>query len=195
MLRAYADALTPWAVSTAARMVEQVNLRDIANWKAASAEMSKELRREILTAPTGETMRQLVAEQVTLIKSIPLDAAQRVQDLAIKAVEDGTRSKEIAAEIMRSGDVATSRATLIARTEVARAQSSLTEARAKAIGSTHYIWRTSHDGTVRKDHKRLDGKVFAWNDPPIADEHSGARANPGCIYNCRCFAEPILTES
>jgi len=194
MLRSYADALIPWATATAARMVEEVNQRDLAAWKAASAEMSKELQREIQTAPTGETMRKLMDEQVMLIRSIPLDAAQRVQDLTIKVLEDGTRANEIAAEIMRSGDVATSRAMLIARTEVARTESNLTQARAQHIGSTHYIWRTAHDSTVRADHKRLNGKVFAWNEPPVADERSGARANPGCIYNCRCWAEPILTE-
>jgi len=194
MLRAYADALTPWATATAAQMVESVNNRDLAGWKQVSTEMSKELQRQIQSAPVGETLRQLMAEQVTLIKSIPLDAGQRLHELTIKSLEDSTRAKEIAAEIMRSGEVAKSRATLIARTEVARTSSNLTEARATAIGSTHYVWRTSHDSTVRPDHKVLNGKVFAWKDPPVADQHSGARANPGCIYNCRCFAEPILSE-
>ncbi len=41
------------------------------------------------------------------------------------------RASEIAKEIMRSGDVAKSRATLIARTEVARTARVLTQARAE----------------------------------------------------------------
>ena len=175
-------------------MVEEVKQRDEVMWKTVGAEMSMELRRELQSAPTGETVRRLMAEQVTLIRSIPLEAAQRVHDLTLKGLEDSTRAKEIAAEIGRSGEVAASRAMLIARTEVARTASNLTEARAQNIGSTHYIWRTSSDSTVREDHKKLNGKVFAWTDPPVADERSGARANPGCIYNCRCFAEPIIPE-
>lgn len=194
MLRSYADALMPWATATAARMVEEVNQRDEAMWRTVGAEMSKELRRELQAAPTGETVKRLMAEQVTLIRSIPLEAAQRVHELTLKGLEDSTRAKEIAAEIGRSGEVAASRAMLIARTEVARTASNLTEARAQHIGSTHYIWRTSSDSTVREDHKKLNGKVFAWTDPPVADERSGARASPGCIYNCRCFAEPIIPE-
>ena len=194
MLRAYADALTPWAVVTAQKMIEEVNRRDLVGWKKISAEMSTGIQRTIAQTPVGEVMRKLMAEQVTLIKSIPLNAAQRVHDLTIKGLEDSTRAKEVAADIMRSGQVAHSRAMLIARTETSRAASNLTQARAQNIGSTHYIWRTSGDGAVREDHKHLNGKIFAWADPPIADERTGAKANPGCIYNCRCFAEPLLSE-
>ena len=194
MLSAYADALMPWATATAKKMVEDVNQRDLAGWKTVSADLSKGLQREVQGADVGETMRRLMAEQVTLIQSIPIEAARRVHDLTIKGLEDSTRGKEIQREIMRSGEVTKSRAVLIARTEVSRTASNLTQARAQAIGSTHYIWRTSGDSTVRPDHKILNGKIFAWNDPPVADEHSGARANPGGIYNCRCFAEPIIEE-
>lgn len=194
MLRRYAETMTPWATLTAAKMLSEVDQKDITGWRETAGEISAEVQREILTAPTGEVFRKLQAEQVELIKSIPLDAAQRVHDLTIKGLEDSTRAKEVAAEIMQSGDVAKSRAMLIARTEVSRAAGNFTQARAEAIGSTHYIWRTSHDSDVRSDHKALDGKAFAWNDPPIADKRSGAKAHPGCIYNCRCYAEPILKD-
>lgn len=194
ILRRYAETLTPWATETARRMVDEVSNSDAKAWKRITSEIGRALGKEIQSAPTGEAMRKLMQEQVTLIKSIPLSAAQRVHDLTIKGIEDGTRAKQIATEIMRSSEVAQSRAMLIARTEVARTASNLTQARAQYVGSTHYIWRTSKDGDVRKDHRMLDGKVFAWADPPVADESSGARSHPGCIYNCRCWAEVILPE-
>ena len=59
MLRRYAEALMPWATVAASKMIEEVNARDLAGWKAVSAEMSHEIRREILTAPTGKAMRAL----------------------------------------------------------------------------------------------------------------------------------------
>lgn len=139
-------------------------------------------------------MRELLDEQVTLIQSIPLEAAKRVHELTLKGLEDSTRAKQIAQEILRSNEVAASRAMLIARTEVARTAATLKQARAESIGATHYIWRTSHDSDVRSDHKALDGKVFAWKDPPISDVASGTRSNPGCIWNCRCYAEPIIAD-
>lgn len=194
MLRRYAEAIQPWAERTAAKMLEDVDKRDYQNWMQQAEAMGKYMRRELTQASTGHAMQELMADQVHLIKSIPLEAAQRVHELAIKAIEQGSRADEIAAEILRSGEVAASRAATIARTETSRAQTTLKQARAEAVGSTHYVWRTSQDGNVRSDHKKLNGKVFAWDDPPVADERSGARAHPGCIYNCRCFAVPVIPD-
>lgn len=194
ILQRYSETLTQWAASTAGKMLADVERRDRALWLQISKEMSVGLRKEIRSAPTGNALRELLSDQVSLIKSIPTEAAKRVHELTLAGIENGSRSKEIAAEIMRSGEVARSRATLIARTEVARTASNLTEARAQHIGSTQYYWRTVGDSDVRSDHKELNGKVFSWDDPPIADKHSGARAHPGCIYNCRCYAEPIIPE-
>lgn len=191
MLRKYAEALVPWATATASKMLDEVNTSDLKRWQQLSAEMSAGVKLEIRNAPTGEVMRRLLNEQVTLIKSIPLDAAQRVHELTIKAVEDGSRAKEIAAEIMRSGEVAKSRAMLIARTETSRAQSNFTQARAQHVGSEGYIWRTSQDGDVRPSHKAMNGKFVAWNDQPTLD---GMTGHAGCLPNCRCWADVVLKD-
>lgn len=191
MLRRYADALMPWAEATAKRMIEDVNARDVASWRRLGAEFSAQLRNDILNAPTGETMRELLAGQVELIRSIPLDAAQRVHELTLAGLEDSTRASEIAKEIMRSGDVAKSRAMLIARTEVARTASSLTQVRAKHVGSEGYIWRTSRDGDVRSSHRAMNGKFIPWDSPPTLD---GMTGHAGCLPNCRCWSEPVIPE-
>ncbi|GAA5786129.1 phage head morphogenesis protein [Chitiniphilus shinanonensis] len=191
MLRRYADALTDWATATASQMIAEVNASDRRAWMQMSQDMSVDLRREIQAAPTGEAMRTLLAEQVTLIKSIPLDAAQRVHDLTLKGIDDATRASEIAAEIQRSGEVAESRAMLIARTEVSRTASTLTQARAQYIGSTGYIWRTAGDSDVRKSHKDMRGKFVPWSTPPTLD---GLTGHAGCLPNCRCYPEPVIPE-
>ncbi|HGL5074099.1 TPA: phage minor head protein [Burkholderia multivorans] len=195
LLRRYAEALTPWAEATAARMLDDLNRRDEQAWMQQAADMSRALRDELRRVPTGETMRTLMAEQVGLIRSIPLEAAERVHRLTIEALEDSTRAAAISKEIQRSGEVAKSRADLIARTEVSRAATSLTEARALAVGSTHYIWRTSGDSDVRPGHRAMEGKVCSWAEPPEVDENGRVmRFHPGQIWNCRCWAEPIISE-
>jgi len=191
ILRRYSDLLTDWAASTAGRMIADVNQEDRKAWAERSQEMAKALRDEILNADTGTAMRGLLAEQVTLIKSIPTEAAQRVHELTLKGIENGSRANEIAKEIRRSGEVATSRAQLIARTEVSRTAATLTEARAKANGSTGYIWRTSHDGDVRSSHKAMEGKFVSWSDPPTLEKLTG---HAGCLPNCRCWPEPVIPE-
>ncbi|WP_254228393.1 phage head morphogenesis protein [Burkholderia gladioli] len=192
MLRRYSEALAPWAEMTAGKMLADLQRRDEQAWMQQAADMSRALRDELRRSPTGQVMRALMAEQVTLITSIPTDAAERVHRLTLEGIEDSTRSLEISKMIQASGEVARSRADLIARTEVSRASSTLTEARALHIGSPGYFWRTSDDGAVREDHQILEGTFVPWDQPPIADRRTGRRAHAGCIYGCRCWPEVVL---
>jgi len=190
-LRRYADALTGWAQSTARRMVADVAARDERAWMRASQEMGAEIGRIIKRTPIGEAMRAVMAEQVTLIRSLPLEAAERVHRLVIEGQETGARAETIAREIMRTGEVTKSRAMLIARTEVGRASSTLTMARAEAIGSVGYIWRTSRDSDVRPSHKRMEGRFVSWAEPPELD---GMTGHAGALPNCRCYSEPVIPD-
>ncbi len=192
VLTAYSEALVPWATRTAERMLGDIQDRSRQSFRALGNEISLGLRRELERAPTGERFSQLLAEQVGLIQSIPLEAAQRVHKLTTEALVAGRRMGEVAQEIARSEDVSTSRAILIARTEASRAATTFVQARAEYVGSTHFIWRTSRDGAVRPTHKRLEAKVFRWEDPPECDP--GYHALPGAIFNCRCYPEPILPD-
>jgi SPP1 gp7 family putative phage head morphogenesis protein len=188
----YAALLGTWAHATAGRMLAGVMREDDAAWRARSVEMSSALRDEIRNAPTGALMRQLLEEQVGLIKSIPLNAAQRVHDWTLVGIEDATRAGEVAAQIRRSNDVAASRAMLIARTEVSRTSSKLTEARAVHVGSEGYIWRTSRDSDVRDSHREMEGKYVPWHTPPTLSD--GTTTHAGQIYNCRCYPEPVIPD-
>src|SRR5260364_189567 len=79
-LRQYAESLHEWAANAAQAMLQDIERLEAKQWKARMREMSRALRHEIRTAPTGEAMRALLDEQVTLIKSIPEEAARRVHE-------------------------------------------------------------------------------------------------------------------
>jgi len=192
-LQQYSAVLRPWATAVTARMQSQVSQRDTAAWEELARTMGRSLRRDLLGAPIAEALRSKLSEQVELISSLPLEAAQRVQELTVQNVLQAGRSDEIAAAILRSGQVAASHARLIARTEVARTASLLTQVRAEYVGSEGYIWRTSDDGVVRPLHKKLEGRFIKWDKPPIAGEN-GERAHAGQIYNCRCWPEPVIPD-
>lgn len=194
LLRRYADTIDPWARSVGERITTEVAQRDLAQWNTAARAIGSGLRKQIEQAPIGGAIRASMAEQARLIKSLPLEAAERVHKLALEGIVNGTRAGEIAKEIMRAGEVSESRANTIARTEVSRLSTELVKARAQYVGSTHFRWRTVGDSDVRPDHKKLNNEVFRWDDPPVADERTGAKALPGAIYNCRCWPEPILDE-
>ncbi|MDE1158424.1 MAG: phage minor head protein [Neorhizobium sp.] len=188
-LTRYSSTIEAWAQSVGNRMVTEVAARDRKAWMEVSRRMGQSLREEIDNAPTGLVLRERLADQVTLIKSIPLDAAERVHKLALEGITQGRRSNYIAEEIMRSGHVSRSKADLIARTEVSRTASLLTEARAVHIGSTGYIWRTAKDTDVRHSHAEMEGKFVPWGSPPTLD---GMRGHAGQFPRCRCYPEPVI---
>ena len=190
-LKKYSDLLRPWATAITARMIAEVGRRDETSWNELGRSMGQELKKEIRSAPTGVQMREKLAESVGLITSLPLEAAQRVHKLTLQGILNGTRARETAKEILRTGEVTQSRAMLIARTETTRTATALVEARARHVGSIQYEWVTSNDSDVRPLHKALNGKIFSWDEPPIAGEN-GERAHPGAIFNCRCHPSPIL---
>ncbi len=195
----YGELLTPWARAVAGRMLEDVSRRDARAWAQHGREMGQSLRQEIEHAPIGALLKSRLDDQVELITSLPREAAQRVHELTIEARSDSTRASEIARDILNSGDVTAARATLIARTETSRTAALLTETRAQHVGSTHYRWMTAGDADVRPSHRALHGKIFRWDEPPEVTEGEGRSAriyrfNPGGIFNCRCWAYPLLPD-
>ncbi len=189
-LRNYSDVLGPWATARAQEMLRSVAA---SNKRAVSSEgrkLQKDVNSLVASDAVGLQQQVLLREQVDLIKSLPLKAGEQAQTLATQAIIDSTRSTEIAERIKDLGDVTENRAVLIARTEVAKANSTLMEAQSVAIGSNAYIWRTAGDEDVRESHAEMEGQVVQWDNPPTLSD--GTTTHAGQIYNCRCFAEPIF---
>jgi SPP1 gp7 family putative phage head morphogenesis protein len=192
-LQNYGRTITPWAQALAKRMVEEVARRDRRIWAKRGKAIGRALHHEIENAPTGWALQQSIAATASLITSLPLEAAVRVNDIAIKAMVSSQRADVLAQEILNTGHVTKSRANLIARTQTSTCASELVKVRAEHLGSEGYIWRTAQDADVRERHKHLEGTFHRWDTPPIAGER-GERAHAGQIYNCRCWPEVVLPD-
>ncbi len=191
-LNKYSEIISPWALTVVNKVLREVDKQDINAWKVHSQRMSIAMRREILNAPTGEAFQKLMKENVDLITSIPREAAERVHNLVIENLATSKRATEITEEILKTNKITENRARLIARTEVARASSLLTQARATYVGGDSYIWRSSKDLTVRQSHREMEGKIIRWDTPPTLSD--GTVTHAGMIYNCRCWTEPVVPE-
>lgn len=193
-LERYSEIITPWATKVAENFTADLTRQNEKVWRQHSKNISRELRNLVESAPVGQVMQSIIAEQVKYIKSLPLEAADRVYDIqnkAIEAVVTGGRAEQFAKEIASTGDVAKSRADLIARTELGRATGALDMARAIAIGSDGYIWRTADDGDVRDSHDHMKGKFVRWDSPPTLD---GMTGHAGELPNCRCYKEIVFVR-
>ncbi|WP_212815578.1 phage minor head protein [Erwinia rhapontici] len=194
-LEQYSDIIDGWAHRVANDFALEVARQNDKQWRQHSQYISAELRHIVQNTPVGQVMQSIVAEQVKYIKSLPLEAAERIYDIqnkAIEAVVSGGRAEPFAKEIAASGDVAASRARLIARTEIGRASTALTQARSLSIGSIGYIWRTAEDGDVRESHARMEGVFVRWDNPPTLD---GMTGHAGALPNCRCYCEVVFPHS
>lgn len=193
-LENYARTLTPWARNQSKKIIEQTlkRIKSDELYKEYSKRMGLTLKKQLEQSEVGELTTAIINEQVDLIKSIPIEAGERAQKLALENLSGARRADEIARELKKTTEVTESRAKLIARTEVARANTALNLARSTSVGSTRYIWRTSGDKDVRPSHKKMNNKEFSWDSPPTLSD--GMTGHPGTFPNCRCYAEPILPD-
>lgn len=196
-LTEYSNSLDEWAGIIAREFLARSASNDWDIWKGMSDLLGNAQRKEIERIEVGKEFEDMLDIERYLIKSLPLEAAEKAQTYARQGMYESMRFEDIYQKILNLGDITESRAILIARTETGRARTEFTKLRAIKIQSPCFMWRTVGDGTVRPTHKRLNGKIFPWDDPPICDYDKGepVRALPACVWNCRCVAIPIIPKS
>lgn len=146
--------------------------------------------------------QNVVDENIGLIRSIPLEKMEAFKNTLVYAITNDSHNSNFHQQIEKyiSKNVANtkSRARLIARDQVNKLNGRLNQYRQQKLGGVKYIWATSKDERVRKDHAKLEGTTQSWDKPPVVDKATGRRAHPGLDFNCRCTAimdmEDVLSE-
>lgn len=105
--------------------------------------------------------------------------------------EQGVRHEQLIDQVKQITGFGEFRARLIARDQTVKYNASVRQAQARAAGITQYRWVCVRDEATRPWHKRLDGRVFRYDDPPVTNPQ-GDRNNPGEDYQCRCQDEPVI---
>lgn len=190
-------------MSAVKRMVTPLEVQNMQTWRKAARKSTRSkflynLLLEEMNQGIGQIINNQVLENAALIRTLPNDVAQKVvQDIEKETIE-GRRAEEIESIIRKYTDKhSRASARLIARTEVSKTQSALTQARAQQLDLQWYVWRTALDGDrVRKSHRLMEGVLVNWKDPPSPEELVGeknvGRYHAGNIWNCRCYSEPLL---
>lgn len=198
VLQDYSNSLYDWAGQFVGGLVYNLNVDDERTWRRHAAIMSSKLRYELEHVPIQPLMQEFISDNVGLIQSMPLNAAKKVLEIVEKNLSTGQyRSEGLVDQIMGIGKVTKNRAKLIARTEVARISTGLTKARSESLGLPWYMWKTSHDARVRSAHALMDKVIIAWSDPASPERLNREKKDygpyhPGCIFNCRCFPQPLV---
>jgi SPP1 gp7 family putative phage head morphogenesis protein len=201
-LQEYSEKINDWANKSASRMIGSLQKQELKQWEQHSEKMSTLMKQELTKFDVNKAMKQYLADNVHLITSLPLTAAQRVHDIVYNNLTTGKRASTVAAEIMNTGKVTQARANLIARTETGRAVTGLIKVRSESVGIDWFVWRTTHDRRLRTAHKLMDGVLVKWSDPPSPEKLFAGRAKdvgkpygnylPNATFNCRCYPAPLI---
>jgi SPP1 gp7 family putative phage head morphogenesis protein len=172
------------------------------SWKEAARSGANgrkiyEMLRGNISGGIGLKINQMVYENSTLIKNLPEKIANTINHHIYMQFTQGVRSEAIVEQIRPYMQHAKEyQIERLARTEVSKADTAITRARAEDINLDWYIWKNSQDARVRKSHKIMENVVIPWSEPPspeiLAHEKSEGYYAPGEIYNCRCVALPVV---
>lgn len=198
------QAVTKLANNLAARMVTLSRVQNNKDWRAAARqgsmgrEIRQALKKEMSVGNIDLTVKTIINENAKLISSVPQDIAEQITAEMLKRYNKGQRYEDYVPELMNKvPGLMQSRARLIARTELSKANEAMTEARSRNVGINCYIWRSSHDERVRHSHEMMDGVLCFWDSPPNPDAFYGqgnlfGAYHAGCCPNCRCYCEPVV---
>lgn len=200
---AYSKDYQEIAYIIAKRFVTSANMVNARTWREAARKSSKSRRiyealMKSLDHNIGITVSQQIENNAYLIKTLPLNISKEITKYVGTKAFSGIRSSDIAKMLtFKVGEYSSANVNTIARTESSKAMEALTEARSRDIGVKMYYWRTANDGLrVRESHRHMKDVIVFWDDPPAPEELIGEKSaghyHAGRIYNCRCFARPII---
>lgn len=106
--------------------------------------------------------------------------------------------EQLKKQLQKEENIAKRRAELIARDQAAKSLQVLNLHQFQKAGIKYYMWDTSHDERVSKEHKELQGKIFKINETkkermPIIDSQ-GNRGYPSQRVNCRCTMYAVIPD-
>jgi SPP1 gp7 family putative phage head morphogenesis protein len=146
------------------------------------------------TRATNDVIRSVIAENVSLIKSIPEQHLGAVEGIVLRSVQRGGDLASLVKDLQERHQVTRRRAELIARDQTNKATAMLQRTRQLELGIREAIWvhsgggrhpRASHVRAGR-DRVRFDLKT-GWYDP-----EEQRYVLPGELINCRCVARPVV---
>lgn len=137
--------------------------------------------------------RAFARENVELIRSIPSEHFAKLEADINAALRSGKNTRQLTKVIEERYGSTKSRARMIARDQIGKANADVSQHRQEEHGVTRYQWSTSGDERVRERHAALEGTIHSWADPPVTNE-AGDRNHPGEDYQCRCTADPVLDD-
>ena len=157
----------------------------------ANIDYSEELQK----LGTTKQFNDILKENIGLIRGATGDIALRLQETLQKSYAEGASLKKIQEDLKSLFHYSDNRAKLIAYDQTRKATMAFTVTGYNLAGVKYFKWIHSGGGSKpRKLHKKYNGKIFEYDNPPIIDENTGERGYPAQAINCGCQMVPVFAE-
>jgi SPP1 gp7 family putative phage head morphogenesis protein len=143
-----------------------------------------------LTPAVRDAFEASLAENISLIKSIPEQYFKQVDGIVMRSYTAGRDLETMVKELKELYPKASDRAELIARDQSNKANAVVNRARQLELGITQAVWLHSSAGKhPRPSHVAANGKEYDIAQGCYID---GEYILPGQKINCRCVSRPVL---
>ena len=158
--------------------------------RAMGAKLS--LDTSVISGAMREFTTAAIARNVALIKSIPQEYFQRIQDAVFQSLTDGKGLEDLVPALQDIGGITERRAKNIAIDQTHKMYQGLNAGRMKNVGVKSFEWVHSGGGQhPRQMHIDMSGKIYDFAHLPVIEE-DGERGIPGQAINCRCTMIPVV---
>jgi SPP1 gp7 family putative phage head morphogenesis protein len=144
-----------------------------------------------------EVAKASVAENVSLIKSIPEQYFKDITGAVMRSITTGNGLADLVSEIDKYAGQTKRRAENLALDQTRKAYNSINKQRMQAIGVRQFEWIHSGGGQVpRESHLKISGHIFDFDKVEEQQAALGVperdRGIPGFPVNCRCTMLPVI---
>lgn len=144
---------------------------------------------------TDERLQALIQENASLIKSIPIQYAERIQGAVQRSVTAGMDRAGLQKDLRNIYGITARRAKMIARDQIAKATQTLAQVTDRDLGLTHGVWvHVPGRYSSRPTHLAMHGQVFELG-KGLYDSAVGRSVVPGQEILCACTYRPLLPNN
>lgn len=141
--------------------------------------------------------KAIIAENVSLIKSIPEKYLGDITGSVMRSITTGKGLADLAPEIQKYDGQTYRRAKIIALDQTRKAYQTINKQKLSALGVKKFEWvHTAGSVSPRESHEKMDGHIFSFAHLEAEQAAFGVpqadRGLPGYPVNCRCVISPII---
>jgi SPP1 gp7 family putative phage head morphogenesis protein len=176
------------------KMIAGADTASKSGLKSSLQQLAGELSLKLNFIPSSlkEVSNASIAENVSLIKSIPDTYFNQITGAVMRSITTGGGVKSLMRHFKKYDDMTDRRAKNIALDQTRKAYNSINVQRMMASGYKKFRWLHSGGGMhPRPLHVAMNGKVYSFDDLPVIDKVTGEKGIPGQLPNCGCTLQPV----